>query len=188
MGGNKGHVAVVDCKKMTVGMELQLGETVHDVHYLQYETLFAVAQRKHTFIYDHNGVEIHCLKHLENVYRLQYLPYHYLLNCIGHSGWIKWQDISIGEYVTGHATGFGPAYVLKHNPHNAVSHVGHTNGVVSLWSPSAGKALVSMFCHKAAIADVAIDREGHYMATAGYDSMVKVPLMLFFSCAHKDYW
>jgi U3 small nucleolar RNA-associated protein 7 len=76
--------------------------------------------------------------------------------------------------VTGYQTGHGPCQVMKQNPHNAVLHLGHSNGVVSLWSPSAGKPLVSMFCHKSPVTDVAVDREGRYMASAGLDGLLKV--------------
>ena len=130
--GRKGHIAAIDCLKTSVSMELQLQEEVHDVHYLQNETLFAVAQAKYTYIYDHKGVEIHCMKRHERPVKLDYLPYHFLLTSASSNSWIKWHDISIGEYVAGYATGFGPIRALKHNPVNAVSHVGHVNGVVSL--------------------------------------------------------
>ena len=199
-GGQKGHVAILDCQRTNLGAELQLHEEVHDVHFLHNPTLFAVAQNKYTYIYDHKGVEIHCMKKHERPYRLDFLPYHFLLTTIGHSGWIKWHDVSTGEYVGGYQTGHGPSRVLKHNPINAVSHVGHSNGknsyyitihvliilytfillpiythisptpfyfffqgVVSLWSPASGKALVSMFVHKAPVADLAIDREGRLL-------------------------
>jgi U3 small nucleolar RNA-associated protein 7 len=175
---------------MNVGMELQLQEEIHDVHYLHNETLFAAAQAKYTYIYDSKGVEIHCMKRHERPLKLDYLPYHFLLTTVGHSGWIKWHDVSVGEYVAGYQTGHGPVKVLKHNPVNAVSHVGHSNGVVSLWSPTAGKALVSIFCHKSPVTDLAIDREGKYMATAGLDGYLKVicscfcfvPCLLMFCC------
>ena len=129
---------------------------------------------RYSYIYDNKGVEIHCLRNHERPYKLDFLPYHYLLASVGHSGWIKWQDISVGEYVAGYQTGHGPTRVLKKNPHNAVSHVGHSNGVVTLWSPSAGKALVSMFCHKSPVSDLAVDRGGRYMATSGLDGYLKV--------------
>ena len=64
--------------------------------------------------------------------------------------------------------------MLTHNPTNAVSHAGHSNGVVTLWSPAAGKPLASMFCHKAPLTDIAVDREGRYMVTAGLDGYLKV--------------
>ena len=174
-GGRRGHVASIDSIRTTVGMELQLQEDVYDICYLHNETMFAVAQKKYTYIYDQNGVEIHCLRKHERPYKLDYLPYHFLLTSIGQSGYIRWQDVSTGALIgNGSPTGHGPCKVLKHNPHNAVSHLGHSNGVVTLWSPASSKALVSMFCHKAPVTDLAVDLEGKYMVTAGLDTYLKV--------------
>lgn len=79
LGGRKGHVATMDWREGKLGCELQLGETVRDVKWLQNNQYFAVAQKKYVYIYDHNGVELHCLrKHLE-VSHMEFLPYHYLL-------------------------------------------------------------------------------------------------------------
>lgn len=76
--------------------ELQLQETCRDITYvsskfvatqnlifnvrfLQDHSFFAVAQKKYAFIYDRDGVELHCLKgHIEPT-RLEFLPYHWLL-------------------------------------------------------------------------------------------------------------
>lgn len=55
-----------------------------------------------------------------------------------------------------------------------MSHAGHSSGVVTLWSPAIGKPLASMLCHRAPVTDVALDREGRYLATAGLDGLVKV--------------
>ena len=178
MAGKKGHIATLDSSTKNIGTELQLKDEIYDIKYLHNETLFAAAQSKYVYIYDQHGVEIHCMRRHERPTKLDYLPYHFLLTSVGHSGWIKWHDISIGDYVAGHQTGHGPCRVLRQNPINAVMHVGHSNGVVSLWSPSAGKALVSMLCHKTPINDIAIDREGYYMATAGMDGYLKVPQLL----------
>ena len=185
LAGQKGHVATYDCLRSAVGTEMQLRESVHDVHYLHNETLFAVAQNKYAYIYDAKGVEIHCLKKHERPYKLDFLPYHFLLTSVGHSGWIKWHDISIGEYVAGYQTGHGPASVLRHNPSNAVSHVGHSNGVVSLWSPAAGKPLVSMFCHRSPVSALAVERQGRYMATTGMDGLMKVWDLRTYKCLHS---
>jgi U3 small nucleolar RNA-associated protein 7 len=182
LAGERGHVAMMDCQKTVLKMENQYRDTVYDVTFLHNENLWAASQSKYTYIYDDKGIEIHCLKGLERTYKLNFLPYHFLLTAVGHSGWIKWQDVSIGEYVAGFQTGHGPARVLKHNPANAVSHVGHANGVVSLWSPASGKALVSMFCHKAPVLDVAVDRSGRFMATAGSDSLVKIWDLRTYKC------
>ena len=173
-GGRKGHVATMDSHKGIINMEMQLQEAVYDVQYLHDETLFAVAQSKYIYIYDYKGVEIHCLKRHERPYALDFLPYHFLLVTTGHSGWIKWHDVSTGQFVGGFGTGYGSCKVLTHNPQNAVSYMGHDNGVVTLWSPMSGKSLVSVFAHKATVTDVAINREGTSMVTSGLDGFVKV--------------
>ena len=182
--GAKGHVASMDCHRCKVGMELQLEEDIYDAQYLHNETFFATAQKKYAYIYDAKGVELHCMRRHERPFKLDFLPYHYLLTSVGHSGWVKWHDISIGEFVAGHSTGHGPCRVLKHNPTNAVSHLGHANGVVSLWSPAAGKALVSMFCHRSPVTDIAIDKSGNYMCTAGLDGFMKVWDLRKYKCIH----
>lgn len=92
------------------------------------------------------------------------------------SYWHRWviRDGSTGNYVAGYTTGHGPTRVMKHNPANAVCHAGHSNGVVTLWSPAGGKALVSMLCHRSPVSDLAVDKSGTYMATAGFDGYLKV--------------
>lgn len=159
---------------MQVVTELQLQQDVYDVKYLHNETMFAVAQRKYCYIYDRNGVEIHCMKRHDRPLKLDFLPYHFLLVSVGQAGVVKWHDVSTGEYVAGHQTGHGPCHILKQNPHNAVMHAGHSNGVVTMWAPSTGKALASMFCHKAPLTDLAVDRNGTYMATTGLDGLLKI--------------
>ena len=43
-------------------MRAQVKETVRDVAFLHSEQFFAAAQRKHVYIYDKRGLEVHCLK------------------------------------------------------------------------------------------------------------------------------
>lgn len=43
---------------------------------------FAVAQKEAVFIYDHTGMEVHHLKKHIQPYRLEFLPYHFLLASI----------------------------------------------------------------------------------------------------------
>ena len=183
-GGTRGHVAMMNAQHLKVTCELQLQEAVHDVQFLHNESLFAVAQNKYTYIYDNEGTEIHCMRKHERPYRLDFLPYHFLLVTVGQSGWVKWHDVSTGEYVTGFSTGHGATRVMTHNHANAVTHLGHSNGVVTLWSPAAGKPLASMFTHKAPVTDVAVDRSGTYMATAARDGFMKVWDLRKFGCIH----
>ena len=82
LGGRKGHVATMDWREGKLGCELQLGETIRDVKWLHNNQYFAVAQKKYVYIYDRNGVELHCLRKHQEVSQMEFLPYHFLLATI----------------------------------------------------------------------------------------------------------
>ena len=63
---------------------------------------------------------------------------------------------------------------MTQNPWNAIIHVGHSNGTVTLWSPNMTTPLVKMFTHHGPVRSLVIDREGRYMVTAGADHRVKI--------------
>ncbi len=77
--GRKGHVATMDWRGGTLGCELQLRETVRDAKWLHNEQYFAVAQKKYVYIYDAQGVELHCLRKHVEITGMEFLPWHFLL-------------------------------------------------------------------------------------------------------------
>lgn len=174
ISGRKGHVASMDWRKGQLRAELNLNETCHAATYLQNDQFFAVAQKKYTFIYDHEGVELHRLKQHIEARHLEFLPYHYLLVSAGETGWLKYQDVSTGQLVSEASTRSGPTTAMTQNPWNAIMHLGHNNGTVSLWSPSMPEPLVKLLTAKGPVTDLAVDRSGHYMVTTGADKSMKI--------------
>jgi U3 small nucleolar RNA-associated protein 7 len=174
VGGEKGHVASMDWRKGELRAELHLGETVSAVKYLHNEQFFAVAQKKYTFIYDHEGTELHRMKQHVEVKHMEFLPYHYLLATSGNTGFLKYQDTSTGVLVNEIRTKLGPTQSMTQNPWNAVVHLGSANGVVSLWSPAANEPLVKIQACRGPVKAIGVDRSGHYMAVAGADKTLKI--------------
>ncbi|KAJ7176566.1 BING4CT-domain-containing protein [Mycena filopes] len=172
--GSMGHASTFDWQTGTLHAELQLQETCRDITFLHDHSHFAVAQKKYVFIYDRDGVELHCLKaHIEPT-RLEFLPYHWLLASI--ASYLKYQDTSTGQLLVEHRTKFGACNAMTQNLHNAVIHLGHQNGCVTLWTPNLPHPAVQLLAHLGPIASVSVDPStgGRYMATAGRDGAVKV--------------
>lgn len=174
LAGRKGHVATMDWRTGKLGCELHLGETVRDAKWLHNNQYFAVAQKKYVYIYDAQGVEIHNLQDHIDVTHMEFLPYHFLLSTIGNAGYLKYQDTSTGKLVAQMPTKQGSPTAFGQNPHNAILHVGHQNGTVSLWSPNDTKPLVKVLAHRGPVRSLAMDREGRYMVSTGQDLKMSV--------------
>ncbi|KAG5440162.1 hypothetical protein PCANB_001731 [Pneumocystis canis] len=174
IAGKKGHIGTFDWRIGKLNTEFHLRESVRNAKWLHNEKLFVVAQKKYVYMYDNTGLEVHCLKNHVDVYSMEFLPYHFLLATIGGSGYLKYQDISTGVIISEYYTKFGLAKVMAQNPYNAIIHIGHTNGVVTLWSPNLSTPLVKMLAHRGPVYALAIDREGRYMISSGADSQVKI--------------
>ncbi|CAK9024292.1 unnamed protein product [Durusdinium trenchii] len=103
---------------------------------------------------------------------LDFLPYHFLLVSAGDRGDLTWRDITHGTEVAEHRTKMGPATCLRQNPKNAVMHLGHDKGSVTLWTPTIKEPVVKMACHNAKVTALAVT--GNYMVTAGAEAKWKV--------------
>ena len=71
-------------------------------------------------------------------------------------------------------TKLGTPTSLAQNPSNAILHVGHKNGTVTLWSPNSTAPLVKLLPHRGPVRSIAIDREGRYMVSTGQDLRMSV--------------
>lgn len=94
----------------------------------------------------------------------------------GNAGYLKYQDTSTGQLLCEHRTKLGSTTAMTQNLHNAVIHLGHQNGTVTLWTPNLPHPAVQLLAHLGPVASISVDpsQGGRYMATAGKDSTVKV--------------
>lgn len=176
VAGRKGHVATFDWRDGKLGCELQLNETVRDARWLHTsnQNNFAVAQKKCIYIYSGDGVEMHQLKNHSEATHLEYLPYHFLLASVSTAGILRYTDVSTGQSLDQLYTKLGPSTALAQNPHNAILHVGHQKGLVTLWSPNSATPLVKLLPHHGPVRSIAIDKSGRYMVSTSQDRRMSV--------------
>ncbi|XP_054425170.1 WD repeat-containing protein 46 [Pteronotus mesoamericanus] len=173
-GGYRGHVAALDWLTKRLMCEINVMEAVRDIRFLHSEALLAVAQNHWLHIYDNQGIEVHCIRRCDRVTRLEFLPFHFLLATSSETGFLTYLDVSVGKIVAAVNARAGRLDVMTQNPYNAVIHLGHSNGTVSLWSPAMKEPLAKILCHRGGVRAVAVDSTGTYMATSGLDHQLKI--------------
>lgn len=173
IGGRKGHVAAMDWVTKKLHCEMNVMEEIVDVAWLQNETRFAVAQKSWVHIYDNQGIEMHCIKAMDRVNCLDYLPYHFLLVSGNDAGFLTWLDESRGEMVANYPTKLGPIRMMSHNPYNGLMCIG-SKGVVSMWTANIREPAAKMLCHTTPLCALTVDPKGLYLATSGLDKHVKI--------------
>jgi U3 small nucleolar RNA-associated protein 7 len=184
--GQRGNLALMDAHHLNLHTEFHVHERVRDACFLHNFSLLAVAQTNHAYIYDDTGAEVHKLNEHHDPMALDFLPYHWLLASIGRTGHLIFQDTSTGGLVSQQRTKLGPCRVLRQNPSNAVIHLGHSNGTVTLWSPASNQYLAKMHCHKGSpITSMAVDLSGNIMVTGGADRQIKIWDLRKFQCTHS---
>ncbi|XP_071811926.1 WD repeat-containing protein 46-like [Apostichopus japonicus] len=174
LAGKMGHLTAFDWVSKQLLFEINVMETITDVQWLHVETMMAVAQKKWLYMYDNTGTELHCIKSMSSVLRMSFLPYHFLLAAATNYGALQYLDVSMGKMVSEIKTKQGRLDVMAQNPQNAVIHLGHTDGRVTMWTPNQHEPVVKMMCHKSAVRSVAVDPKGRYMATSGIDRTIKI--------------
>uniref|UniRef100_A0A182J0A6 BING4 C-terminal domain-containing protein n=1 Tax=Anopheles atroparvus TaxID=41427 RepID=A0A182J0A6_ANOAO len=174
LGGKRGHVAAFDWVQKKLLCEMNVMESVHDVTWLMNKTMYAVAQKNWVHVYDGKGVELHCIKKMHRSVRLEYLPYHFLLHSAAENGFLTWIDVSIGEIMGNYNSRMGKITVMTQNPWNAVTCIGGSKGVVSMWSPTVREPLAKMLCHPVQLTAIAADSTGIHLATAALDRKIKI--------------
>ncbi len=87
---------------------------------------------------------------------------------------MRYQDTSTGQLVSEIPTKLGQPVSLGQNRYNAIMHVGHQNGAVTLWSPNSQEPLVKLLAHRGPVRSLAMDRVGRYMVSTGQDQRMAV--------------
>jgi len=115
IGSKKGHVAMLNWKNKELICEFQTKQLIRDVHFLQDENMFAVAQKKYLYMYDSQGIELHQMRDINEPSLLEFLPYHFLLCTATKLGFLKYLDITNGKEIAECKTRKGEATCMQAN-------------------------------------------------------------------------
>eukprot|EP01066_Platyproteum_vivax_P015115 Platyproteum_vivax@DN6719_c0_g1_i1.p1 len=178
VGGEVGHLTMIDTHEMRSLFELEVEERIRDVKMMHNFKLLGVAQEKCVHLYDNQGMELHCMKKMKNTSCIDFLPYHFLMPGLADGGVLRYLDITTGDIVaTKRVKKCYSSGVMCTNPSNAAVCVGTPQGVVSMWTPNMDEEAVRMMCHRGPITAVACGHSGnneYALITGGMDGSWKV--------------
>ena len=175
LAGRLGHVAVVEWYRNVLSTERHVRDEIFAARFLHSHETLALAQGKYTFIYDHNGTELHKLKTFARHRHLEFLRNHFLLVGGGLRGIVQYLDVSTGREVARQISHKGPVTCMTQNPRTGVVLTGHGRGRLQMWTPTSEKPVVDMLCHNGSLRCVAVHpHTGLQMATVADDGVLKV--------------
>ncbi|OHT05765.1 WD repeat protein [Tritrichomonas foetus] len=174
LGGSGGHFASFDWYNGNKFFELYPEAEVRDVTFLYDDTLCAMATQKLVYIHDKQGVQIHELTDHKRPLFITFLRQHWLLVSASENGRLTYSDVTDGKTVAKFRTKRGTPTCMCYNRHNGVVSLGHTNGVVSFWTPNAEEPAATVFTHPSPLTSIDVDISGKKLATAGCDGSVRI--------------
>lgn len=78
---------------------------------------------------------------------------------------------------------------MSQNPFNAVMGLGHSNGIVSMWTPNSSVPVIKVLAHSAPLTSLSFESQGRYLATTGLDGRLKLwDIRKFKDTPVHDYW
>ena len=172
LGGSNGHFASFDWYSGNKFFELYPSEEITDITWLNDDNMAAMATSVAIRIVDKNGVQLHEIS--EKSCLIDFLPRFWLLCSASSRGVLTWMDISTGQQVAQTPTKKGSPQAFCVNSSNGIVCVGHTNGTISLWTPTQSTAAATMFCHPSSLTSIAVDLSGNRIATSGIDGSIRI--------------
>lgn len=94
--------------------------------------MFAVAQKRWTYVYDRNGTELHCVKSLFDVHSLEFLPRHFLLAGLSSNSFLTYLDVSTGQVASSLRIKQADTTCMTQNRSNAIIFSGNGKGNLCL--------------------------------------------------------
>lgn len=119
-------------------------------------------------------MQLHCIKRMNAVNFLEFLPYHLLLAAGNDDGYLSWLDVSIGEIVSQYNSKIGNISNMCQDKSTGIVYTGDMKGVVSLWCPSAREPLAHVSCHNTPISALTVSSNNHTFLTSDINRTVKV--------------